>query len=126
MRHYLLMNLLHTQSVSQAAIDPQTIGSLNYKTGVDLADRSIAFTNINAVRDLHCWEMKFTWVPFGSTRSYLVGINLKSQQFRQVKAQRRRNSHRFLSNRFYPVFNDLKAICGQDAFGVELDGKALF
>ena len=81
----------HSISVS-GSYRPTDNWSLNYKTGVDLADRSIAFTNINAVRDLHCWEMKFTWVPFGSTRSYLVGINLKSQQFRQVKAQRRRTA----------------------------------
>ena len=81
----------HSISLS-GSYRPTDNWSLNYKTGVDLADRSIAFTNINAVRDLHCWEMKFTWVPFGSTRSYLVGINLKSQQFRQVKAQRRRTA----------------------------------
>ena len=81
----------HSISVS-GSYRPTDNWSLNYRTGVDLSNNSIAFTNINAVRDLHCWEMKFTWVPFGTTRSYLVGVNLKSQQFRQVKAQRRRTA----------------------------------
>ena len=81
----------HSISVS-GNYRPTDNWSLNYKTGIDLTNYSIAFTNINAVRDLHCWEMKFTWVPFGAIRSYLVGINLKSNQFRQVKAQRRRTA----------------------------------
>ncbi len=81
----------HSLSMS-GSYRPTDNWSINYRTGIDFAERSIAFTNINAVRDLHCWEMRFTWVPFGSTRSYMVGINLKNQQFRQVKAQRRRTA----------------------------------
>ena len=81
----------HSLSIS-GSYRPTDNWSLSYRTGIDLAERSMAFTNINAVRDLHCWEMRFTWVPFGRTRSYMVGINLKNQQFRQVKAQRRRTA----------------------------------
>ena len=59
---------------------------------MDIAQRTAAFTTIRAVRDLHCWQMNISWVPFGNTRSYMIGINLKNQQFRQVKAQRRRTA----------------------------------
>jgi hypothetical protein len=81
----------HSLSLS-GSYRPTDNWSLNYRTGVDIAKRTAAFTTINAVRDLHCWEMKISWVPFGTTRSYMIGINLKNQQFRQVKAQRRRTA----------------------------------
>lgn len=81
----------HSISVS-GNFRPTDHWSLSYKTGYDIADRAVAFTSINATRDLHCWEMRFAWVPFGTTQSYMVGIHLKSQQFRQVKAQRRRTA----------------------------------
>ena len=81
----------HSISVS-GSYRPTDHWSLNYRTGIDIADRTAGFTSINATRDLHCWEMKITWVPFGSTRSYMIGINLKNQQFRQVKTQRSRTA----------------------------------
>ena len=81
----------HSISVS-GSYRPTDYWSLNYRTGIDIADRTAGFTSINATRDLHCWEMKITWVPFGATRSYMIGINLKNQQFRQVKTQRRRTA----------------------------------
>ncbi|MDB2502847.1 hypothetical protein N9W87_02140, partial [Schleiferiaceae bacterium] len=81
----------HSISIS-GAYRPTDNWSLNYRTGIDIAERTAGFTSINATRDLHCWEMKISWVPFGSTRSYMIGINLKNQQFRQVKTQRRRTA----------------------------------
>ena len=81
----------HSLSIS-GSYRPTDNWSLNYRTGIDIAEKSVGFTTINAVRDLHCWEMKFSWVPFGTTRSYMIGINLKNQKFRQVKAQRRRTA----------------------------------
>ncbi len=81
----------HSISIS-GAYRPTDNWSLNYRTGIDIAQRTAGFTSINATRDLHCWEMKISWVPFGSTRSYMIGINLKNQQFRQVKTQRRRTA----------------------------------
>lgn len=81
----------HSLSIS-GSYRPTDNWSLSYRTGVDIAERSVGFTTINATRDLHCWEMKMSWVPFGTTRSYMIGINLKNNQFRQVKAQRRRTA----------------------------------
>ena len=81
----------HSLSLS-GSYRPTDHWSVNYRTGIDIAERSVGFTTINAVRDLHCWEMRFSWVPFGTTRSYMVGINLKGSQFRQVKAERRRTA----------------------------------
>jgi len=81
----------HSLSIS-GSYRPTDNWSLNYRTGIDIAQKSVGFTTINAVRDLHCWEMKFSWVPFGSTRSYMIGINMKNQKFSQVKAQRRRTA----------------------------------
>ena len=81
----------HSLSLS-GSYQPTDHWSLNYQTGVDIAQRTAAYTTIRAVRDLHCWQMNISWVPFGNTRSYMIGINLKNQQFRQVKAQRRRTA----------------------------------
>ena len=81
----------HSLSIS-GSYRPTDNWSINYRTGVDIAKRTVGFTTINATRDLHCWQMNISWVPFGTTRSYMVGIQLKNNQFRQVKAQRRRTA----------------------------------
>lgn len=56
-------------------------GSTNY----DIEDREFSFTNISVHRDLHCWEMNFTMVPFGARRSYSFTIRAKADMLQDLK-----------------------------------------
>ena len=51
----------------------------------DLINKTIAAPQITVYRDLHCWEMNFSWVPTGSYRNFKLEIRLKAPQLQDVK-----------------------------------------
>jgi lipopolysaccharide assembly outer membrane protein LptD (OstA) len=72
-------------------IDPTPNWHLNVSTGYDLVQQEITYTRLNITRDLHCWELRIDWVPFGFQQSYMIGINIKASSFQDAKLERRRN-----------------------------------
>ena len=60
-------------------------------TGYDFVTRKMSVTNINIHRDLHCWEMRFTVVPFGPRKSYSFTINAKTALLRDLKYDKQRS-----------------------------------
>jgi hypothetical protein len=52
-------------------------------------------TSINATRDLHCWRINFSWVPFGRFQSYNLSINAVSALLQDLKLEKR---SRFFDN----------------------------
>jgi len=64
---------------------------VSVQTGYDVESRKLTYTNVNIYRDLHCWQMSFSWIPFGSYKSYNFQINVKSEVLQDLKLNRRRN-----------------------------------
>lgn len=60
-------------------------------SGYDFINKKLSYTSVNIYRDLHCWEMRFNWVPFGFLRSYSIDINVKSSTLQDLKLSRRRS-----------------------------------
>jgi len=56
-------------------------GSTNY----DLVNKQFAAPQITVYRDLHCWEMNFSWVPTGYYRNFRLEIRLKAPQLQDIK-----------------------------------------
>ncbi len=54
-------------------------------TNFDIMAREFSFTNFTVNRDLHCWQMAFTFIPFGQRRSYSFTINAKSSLLKDLK-----------------------------------------
>ncbi len=54
-------------------------------TSFDLLSHQVSAPQITVYRDLHCWELNFSWVPTGVYRNYQVEIRLKAPQLRDVK-----------------------------------------
>jgi hypothetical protein len=54
-------------------------------TSYDLLNKMVSAPQITVYRDLHCWELNFSWVPTGAYRNYQVEIRLKAPQLRDVK-----------------------------------------
>ncbi len=63
---------------------------ININTGYDLQTQKPAYTNVAITRDLHCWELRFNWIPFGQFKSYNMTINVKSQTLQDLRLQKRR------------------------------------
>ena len=64
---------------------------IGFNSGYDFTVKKVSMTNLNIYRDLHCWEMQITLVPFGTYRSYSFRINIKSSVLRDVKYEKRDN-----------------------------------
>jgi hypothetical protein len=62
---------------------------IGYNTGYDLKMKKATTSNISIYRDLHCWEMRLTAVPFGMYKSFNFQINVKSAILQDVKYNKR-------------------------------------
>ena len=64
---------------------------LGFNTGYDIDSRSFTTTNLSIYRDLHCWEMRISVVPFGTYKSYNFQINAKSSILADLKYNKRKS-----------------------------------
>lgn len=62
-----------------------------YNSGFDFESKEFTQTNISINRDLHCWQLSLSWVPFGRYQSYNFSIGVKSGMLRDLKLDRQRN-----------------------------------
>jgi len=58
---------------------------VTFNTGYDFTIKDLSYTSIGIYRDLHCWEMRFNWVPFGFQKNYNFQINVKSSILQDLK-----------------------------------------
>ena len=78
-----------TQSVSvNGSLSLTPSWRVGFTSGYDLQSRQLTTTSVNFYRDLHCWEMRLTVVPFGRYRSYSFQINIKSSILHDLKLQK--------------------------------------
>jgi hypothetical protein len=64
---------------------------ISFNSGFDLESKELTYTSLNVHRDLHCWEMSFSWVPFGYTQNYLFRINVKSSVLKDLKLDKKKS-----------------------------------
>lgn len=62
---------------------------ITFSSGYDLKSREITTTDFSIYRDLHCWEMRFTAVPFGYYKNFNFQINVKSAVLQDLKYEKR-------------------------------------
>ena len=62
---------------------------IGFFSGYDFKEKGFSnITNLTIYRDLHCWEMNFTWVPIGAYQSYSFSISGKASLLQDLKFQR--------------------------------------
>ena len=59
------------------------------RTGWDFEENNFSVTSFNIFRDLHCWQMSLSWIPFGLRQSYEISIGVKSSLLQDLKYQKR-------------------------------------
>jgi lipopolysaccharide assembly outer membrane protein LptD (OstA) len=62
--------------------------SANY----DILRQEVSAPLITVYRDLHCWELDFSWVPVGQYRNFRIEIRLKAPQLRDLKLTQQESS----------------------------------
>jgi len=100
------LNVSYTYSYSKTGALPSAItqsmstnGDLNvtpkWKVGFtswyDITNKKITSFSVNISRDLHCWEMRLNWIPFGLQESYFFQINVKSSILQDLKLIKRKD-----------------------------------
>ena len=70
-------------------------------TGYDFVNHGMSYTSIDIYRDLHCWEMRFNWVPFGYYKSWNFQINIKASSLKDIKYEKRQS---YLDNHSYYTY----------------------
>jgi len=64
---------------------------IGFTTGYDIQHGQLSYTSLNINRDLHCWDMLISWIPFGTFTSYSFTIRAKSTLLQDLKITRQRN-----------------------------------
>ncbi|NCC74576.1 MAG: hypothetical protein EOM06_14440 [Sphingobacteriia bacterium] len=64
---------------------------MGFRTGYDFDDKKFSFTTLDFYRDLHCWEMRFSWTPLGFRKSWSFGINVKAAILQDLKYDRKKD-----------------------------------
>lgn len=62
---------------------------INFNSGYDFEAKDLSYTSLGIYRDLHCWEMRINWVPFGSQQNYYFQINIKSSILKDLKLSKK-------------------------------------
>ncbi len=80
----------HTVNLSgDLSLTPKT--KLTFRTGYDFKNKNVSFTSINIYRDLHCWEMRFNWIPIGARKSWNFTIAIKSTLLQDLKLEKKKD-----------------------------------
>ncbi len=60
------------------------------RTNYDIVAQKFSYAQFSVYRDLHCWEMSFNVIPFGTLKSYSFRINIKSNVFKGIEYNKRK------------------------------------
>ena len=57
-------------------------------SGYNFSQKELTLTKIDFMRDLHCWEFSFGWIPAGRYRSFDFTLRVKSSTLQDLKLNR--------------------------------------
>ncbi|MFQ3337182.1 MAG: hypothetical protein ACI9E3_001193, partial [Flavobacteriales bacterium] len=87
---------IYTQS---ASVGGSVSFTKNWRVGFnvnyDITNKNFSYSNIEIYRNLHCWEMRLSWIPFGPRQSYNFGINVKSSVLQDLKYEKKSQPKEF-------------------------------
>ena len=63
---------------------------ITFNSGYHFESKEFTQTNITIARDLHCWTMNLSWVPFGRFTQYTFTVQVKASVLQDLKMERRK------------------------------------
>ncbi|MFC0657445.1 putative LPS assembly protein LptD [Mongoliitalea lutea] len=64
---------------------------VKFNGGYDFMTAQITQTMIGISRNLHCWRLDMSWIPFGRFTSYNIDIRVNAAMLQDLKVSRRRS-----------------------------------
>ncbi len=62
-----------------------------FTTYYDLISKQLQTSSFDIYRDMHCWEMRLSTIPFGQRKSFYFTLQVKAQVLNDLKLIRRRD-----------------------------------
>ncbi len=62
---------------------------IGFNTGYDFINKDYTYTSLDFYRDLHCWELRMNWIPFGPRQGWNFGISVKASMLQDLKYEKR-------------------------------------
>jgi hypothetical protein len=62
-----------------------------FNSGYDFEEKELTYTTLNLYWDMNCWEGTFSYIPFGTRKSYSIQLNIKSAIMSDLKLKRQQN-----------------------------------
>lgn len=62
-----------------------------FRSGWDFTDKQLSYTSVDLYRNLHCWEMRFSWIPIGPRKSWNFTINVKASILQDLKLTKKKD-----------------------------------
>lgn len=62
---------------------------IGFSSGYDFINKDFTYTSIDFYRDLHCWEMRMNWIPFGPRQGWNFSISVKAPMLQDLKYEKR-------------------------------------
>jgi len=69
--------------------------SVSGNTSYDFVNHKFPTAYLSISRDLHCWEMSMSWIPFGSRQSYEFSIRVKADVLQDLKLHKSSNWYEY-------------------------------
>ena len=63
---------------------------IQFNSGYDFLAKNLSYTSFTIYRDLHCWDLSASWIPFGLYQSYSVDIRVKAPILQDLKLSKRK------------------------------------
>lgn len=61
------------------------------RSGWDFEANKLTYTSVDVYRNLHCWEMRMSWIPIGFRKSWNFTINVKSSVLQDLKLNKKKD-----------------------------------
>ncbi|MGB4773942.1 MAG: putative LPS assembly protein LptD [Daejeonella sp.] len=68
---------------------------ITYDSGYDFIAKKVSSTQFSIYRDLHCWDLSFSWAPFGQYQFYSVDLRVKASILQDLKLSKRRSYYNY-------------------------------
>ncbi len=65
--------------------------STTFSTGYDFVSQKFTYTTLAIIRDLHCWQMSISLVPFGAYKSYTFSLHATAALLKDIKYEKRKD-----------------------------------
>jgi len=62
---------------------------VGYTARIDMLTQELISHDLRLYRQLHCWELSFSWTPSGIGRGYMIRINVRDSDLKDIKYENR-------------------------------------